>query len=100
MAKRFGTLMVWIASEHGGFGFVNTSDGGRFFLHRNWIVSGDPRPGSPIVFEVLPPANPTAKFPRAINATINANTPGARETKIQPKIATNVSSPTAATVSP
>jgi len=81
--RRFGTLTSWFASEHGGYGYVDTANGNRYFLHRRFIRSGDPRPGSSIVFTTLPPATDVAKYPRAIDATINANTPAARETEIE-----------------
>jgi hypothetical protein len=84
MSKRFGTLTVWMASEHGGYGYISDARGDKFFLHRRFIQSGNPTPGSSVIFEVLPAA-PNAKYPRAVNATINANTPGARGTKIQPR---------------
>jgi hypothetical protein len=88
MSKRqFGILISWTASASGGFGYIDASDGARFFLQRRCVLSGDPRPGSRVVFEVLPPVtSPTAKFPRAINATINSHTPEAR---IPPKVPTN-----------
>ena len=53
----FGILSVWIASEHGGHGYVDTVNSERYFVHRNYIRSGDPRPGASAVFSVLPPAN-------------------------------------------
>jgi len=81
--RRFGTLTSWFASEHGGYGYVDTANGNRYFLHRRFIRSGDPRPGSSIVFTTLPPATDVAKYPRAIDATINANTPAAREAEIE-----------------
>jgi hypothetical protein len=81
----FGTLISWVASAHGGHGYVDTANGDRYFLHRNFIKSGDPRPGASAMFSVLPPANPDAKYPRAMDVVINANTPGARETKLLPK---------------
>jgi|HubBroStandDraft_2_1064218.scaffolds.fasta_scaffold860042_2 hypothetical protein len=40
----FGILSVWIASEHGGHGYVDTVNSERYFVHRNYIRSGDPRP--------------------------------------------------------
>jgi hypothetical protein len=89
----FGTLESWHASEHGGFGFVTTPSGGKYFLHRKYIKSGSPIPGASAVFEVLPPAAGTTN-PRAINANLNANVPSAKETKIAPKVPVNaVTSP-------
>ncbi len=100
MSKRLvGILKIWSASASGGFGYVDTPSGERFFIHRKYIKSGNPTPGSSAIFTSAP-ANPGTAYPRAIDVVLNSNTPAARETKIQPKIATDVSSPTAATVSP
>jgi hypothetical protein len=87
MAKRvFGTLAVWVASQSGGYGFIDDQSGTRYFLHRKNLRSGIPLPGAPAIFEVLPPATETARYARAVNVTLNANTPQARETRIQPKV--------------
>jgi cold shock CspA family protein len=81
----FGTLESWQASEHGGFGFVTTTSGGRYFLHRKFILSGSPTPGASVVFEVAPPAAGATKS-RAVNAVLNANVASAKETKIAAKV--------------
>ena len=93
MAKRvFGILAVWVASPSGGYGFADDQSGTRYFLHRKNLKSGAPVPGAVAIFEVLPPATATARYARAVNETLNANTAQARETRIAPKI-----SPSAAT---
>jgi hypothetical protein len=84
MGRLFGTLTVWIASENGGHGYIDNASG-RYFVHRRFIRSGDPRPGASAVFSVLPPANAGAKYPRAIDIVINANTEAAKQTKIPAK---------------
>jgi hypothetical protein len=82
--RMFGILTVWIASENGGHGYIDNASG-RYFVHRRFIRSGDPRPGASAVFSVLPPANAEAKYPRAIDVVINANTEAAKQTKIPAK---------------
>jgi hypothetical protein len=88
MGRLFGILTVWIASEHGGRGYIDSASG-RYFVHRRFIRSGDPRPGASAVFSILPPAN-GGKYPRAIDVTFNSNTEAAKQTKIAAKpVATN-----------
>lgn len=48
--RLFGTLSAWLASEHGGYGYIDTRAGERFFTHRKFLKSGDPRPGASAVF--------------------------------------------------
>lgn len=74
-----GRLAVWYASEHGGFGYIDTDDGQRFFVCRKFIKSGDPRPGAIVTFTARPAAL-GAKFPQAYNAIINAHSPEAKTT--------------------
>jgi hypothetical protein len=90
--RLFGTLTVWIASENGGYGYVDTANGDRYFVHRRFLRSGDPRPGASAVFSPLPPANAEAKYPRAVDVVINANTELAKQTKIpaKPSVANSV----------
>jgi hypothetical protein len=87
--RLFGTLTIWIASENGGHGYIDSATG-RYFLHRRFIRSGDPRPGASAVFSVLPPAN-GGKYPRAVDTVVNANTEAAKQTKItaKPSVAAN-----------
>jgi hypothetical protein len=84
----FGVLSVWIASENGGYGYID-AESGRYFVHRRFLRSGDPRPGASAVFSILPPANAEAKYPRAIDVIINANTEAAKQTKIPAKSVAN-----------
>ena len=91
----FGTLESWHASTNGGYGFITTASGGPYFLHRKYIRSGDPRPGASVVFEVVAPAAGTTR-PRAVNAVLNANVPGAQETKIMPRIPASAVTPSEA----
>jgi hypothetical protein len=90
MGRLFGILTVWIASENGGHGYIDNASG-RYFVHRRFIKSGDPRPGASAIFSVLPPANAEAKYPRAIDVVFNSNTEAAKQTKIpaKPPVTTN-----------
>lgn len=85
MGQRFfGILSVWIVSENGGYGYTD-ADSGRYFVHCRFIRSGDPRPGASAVCSVLSPANDEAKYPRAIDVVVNANTGAAKHTKLPAK---------------
>jgi len=88
--RLFGTLTVWIASENGGHGYID-AESGRYFVHRRFLRSGDPRPGASAIFSALPTANAEAKYPRAVDVVFNGNTQAAKQTKIpaKPSIATN-----------
>jgi hypothetical protein len=100
MGKRiFGSLAVWVASESGGYGFIDDANGTRYFTHRRHIKSGSPVPGAVAVFEVLPPATTTARYPRAVAVILNANTEAARQTRIQPKVPTSEAASEGAAVS-
>jgi hypothetical protein len=85
--RLFGTLTIWIASENGGHGYID-AESGRYFVHRRFIRSGDPRPGASAVFSILPPAN-GGKYPRAVDIVFNSNTEAAKQTKITAKTAAN-----------
>lgn len=79
--RKVGTLLSWTASPNGGFGLVECPDGSRFFLHRSFVKVGEPRPGSKVSFQPMPPAK-DKKHPRAYKAVLDNDSAESRATKL------------------
>ena len=81
--RRVGVLLFWRASAHGGCGVVlMPADQDRYFLHRNDIASGEPVPGSSVVFTPGERLKPSSRYPRALHAVLNARTMAAKTTTL------------------
>ena len=73
----FGILKCWYASENGGWGYILTAKGEKYFVHRKFIKSGQPLPGSSCIFTPQLPLNDKL-LPQAFQVVINSNTTAAR----------------------
>lgn len=79
--RLFGTLKSWSASEHGGWGYILTADGTRYFFHRRMIRLGEPLPGSVCVFTPQPPQD-GKKYPQAWHVVIQHHSTAAKNSTL------------------
>jgi len=69
--RRSGVLLFWHLSEHGGFGKILVpATEESFFVHRNFITSGEPVVGSSVSF-IPVPAPEGRKHPQATDCIID-----------------------------
>jgi hypothetical protein len=70
-SRRVGVLSFWHISENGGFGKVLVSFTKEvFFIHRKFIISGEPIPGAQVTFTPTPPLEGKV-YPQATQAVID-----------------------------
>ena len=55
-----------------GFGFVVAEDGDEYYVGRDGIAAGEPRPGDEVSFEIAEDAAPGRRAARAVTVTRSA----------------------------